>query len=41
MKHSRVYDKIFEIDVTNAEAWNLKALVHYEQKNYAKALDSV
>lgn len=28
----KVYDKILDIDVTNAEAWNLKALVHYEQK---------
>ena len=30
----RVYDKILDIDVTNPEAWNLKGLVHYEQKNY-------
>ena len=37
----RVYDKILDIDVTNPEAWNLKGLVHYEQKNYSKALDSV
>lgn len=37
----RVYDKILEIDVTNAETWNLKSLVHYEQKNYAKSLDCV
>ena len=36
-----VYDKIFDIDVTNPEAWNLKGLVHYEQKKYAKALDAV
>ncbi len=36
-----VYDKIFDIDVTNPEAWNLKGLVHYEQKRYAKALDAV
>ena len=36
----RVYDKILDIDVTNPEAWNLKSLVHYEQKKYAKALDS-
>lgn len=35
----RVYDRILDIDVANAEAWNLKSLVHYEQKNYAKALD--
>ncbi len=37
----KVYDKIFDIDVTNPEAWNLKGLVHYEQKRYAKALDAV
>jgi tetratricopeptide (TPR) repeat protein len=37
----KVYDKILDIDVTNPEAWNLKGLVHYEQKKYAKALDSV
>ena len=37
----RVYDKILEIDVANPEAWNLKGLVHYEQKKYAKALDAV
>ena len=37
----RVYDKILDIDVTNPEAWNLKALVNYEKKNYAKALDCV
>lgn len=35
----KVYDRILDIDVTNAEAWNLKSLVHYEQKNYSKALD--
>ena len=35
----RVYDKILDIDVTNPEAWNLKSLVNYEKKNYAKALD--
>ena len=35
----RVYDRILDIDVANAEAWNLKSLVHYEQKNYSKALD--
>ena len=35
----QVYDKILDIDVTNPEAWNLKGLVHYEQKNYSKALD--
>ena len=38
MRHLKIYDKILDIDVTNPEAWNLKALVHYEQKNYAKAL---
>ena len=37
----KVYDKILDIDVTNPEAWNLKGLVHYEQKNYAKALNAV
>ncbi|MEE9564080.1 MAG: tetratricopeptide repeat protein [Nitrosopumilaceae archaeon] len=37
----KIYDRILDIDVTNAEAWNLKALVHYEQKNYSKALDGV
>jgi len=37
----RVYDRILEIDLTNAETWNLKGLVHYERKNYSKALDSV
>ena len=37
----RVYDKILDIDVTNPEAWNLKSLVNYEKKNYAKALDCV
>jgi len=37
----KVYDKIFDIDITNPEAWNLKALVHYEQKKYAQALDAV
>jgi tetratricopeptide (TPR) repeat protein len=30
-----------DIDVANSEAWNLKSLVHYQQKNYAKALDCV
>ena len=34
----RVYDKILDIDVTNPEAWNLKSLVNYEKKNYAKEL---
>ena len=37
----RVYDKVFDIDSTNPEAWNLKGLVHYEQKRYAQALDAV
>ncbi len=37
----RVYDRIFDIDIANPEAWNLKGLVHYEQKKYAKALDAV
>jgi tetratricopeptide (TPR) repeat protein len=36
-----VYDKILDIDVTNPEAWNLKGLVYYEQKKWAKALDAV
>ncbi len=35
------YNKVHEIDVTNAEAWNLKGLIYYRQKNYDKALDSV
>ena len=35
----KIYDKILDIDITNPEAWNLKSLVHYEQKKYAKALD--
>ena len=37
----RVYDRVLDIDVANAEAWNLKSLIHYGQKNYARALDSV
>lgn len=37
----RVYDRIFDIDIANPEAWNLKGLVHYEQKKYSKALDAV
>lgn len=36
----RVYDRVLDIDVANAEAWNLKGLVHYEQKNYSRALDA-
>ena len=35
----RAYDKVLDIDVTNADAWNLKILVYYERKTYAKALD--
>lgn len=37
----RVYDRVLDIDVANAEAWNLKSLIHHSQKNYARALDSV
>ena len=37
----RVYDRVLDIDVTNSEAWNLKSLIHYGQKNYARALDCV
>ena len=33
----KVYDRVLDIDVTNPEAWNLKSLVNYEKKNYAKA----
>jgi len=36
----RAYDKVLDIDVTNADAWNLKSLVFYERKVYGKALDS-
>jgi len=28
-----------DIDVTNADAWNLKSLVYYERKSYGRALD--
>lgn len=28
------YNKVHEIDVTNAESWNLKGLIYYRQKNY-------
>ena len=35
----RAYDKVLDIDVTNADAWNLKSLVFYERKSYGKALD--
>jgi len=30
----RAYDKVLDIDVTNADAWNLKSLVFYERKVY-------
>ena len=36
----RAYDKVLDIDVTNADAWNLKSLVYYERKVYGKAIDS-
>jgi len=36
----RAYDKVLDIDVANADAWNLKSLVYYERKVYGKALDS-
>ena len=29
----RAYDKVLDIDVTNADAWNLKSLVYYERKS--------
>ncbi|MDE1867163.1 MAG: tetratricopeptide repeat protein [Thaumarchaeota archaeon] len=35
------YNKVHEIDVTNSDAWNLKGLIYYRQKNYEKALESV
>ena len=35
----RAYDKVLDIDVTNADSWNLKSLVYYERKSYGKALD--
>ena len=35
------YNKVHEIDVTNSEAWNLKSLIYYRQKNYEKALECV
>jgi len=35
----RAYDKVLDIDVANADAWNLKSLVYYERKVYGKALD--
>ncbi len=37
----KTYDKILDIDITNAEAWNLKSLIYYKQKNYIKALNCV
>ena len=37
----KAYDAVLQIDVTNPDAWNLRSLVYYEQKNYTKALDSV
>ena len=37
----RAYDKVLDIDVTNADAWNFKSLVYYERKVYGKALDCV
>jgi len=35
----RAYDKVLDIDVANADAWNFKSLVYYERKVYGKALD--
>jgi len=35
----RAYDKVLDVDVTNADAWNFKSLVYYERKVYGKALD--
>ncbi len=35
------YNKVHEIDVTNADAWNLKGLIYYRQKNHEKALECV
>ena len=35
----KAYDKVLDIDVTNADAWNLKSLIFYERKIYGKALD--
>jgi len=35
----RAYDKVLDIDVANADAWNFKSLVYYERKIYGKALD--
>ena len=33
------YNKVHEIDVTNSDAWNLKGLIYYRQKNYEKLLN--
>ncbi|MGI0101639.1 MAG: tetratricopeptide repeat protein [Nitrosotalea sp.] len=35
------YNKVHEIDVTDSDAWNLKGLIYYRQKNYEKALECV
>lgn len=35
------YNKVHEIDVTNADGWNLKGLIYYRQKNYEQALECV
>lgn len=35
------YNKVHEIDVTNPDAWNLKGLIYYKQKNYEQALECV
>ena len=35
------YDNVHEIEITNADAWNLKGLIYYKQKNYEKALECV
>ena len=37
----RVYDKVLDVDVANADAWNLKSLIYYERKLYGKALDCI
>src|SRR5438309_2215306 len=40
--HSRAmeaYNKVHQIDVTNADAWNLKGLIFYRQKNYEKDIE--
>ena len=33
------YDRALEVDVNNAEAWNLKGLAYYKLKNYEKAIE--